>query len=485
LDAIAPRDGNGLRTPDLQSAFNVLIVKGHHVPGDGGGGEFYWEPDSQEADDGGTIISNGAAAGRWKRIIASKKSLPIAGSGGGPVFNVRWFGARGDGNTTDRGAIQAAINACAVGGGTVYFPPGSYVCDDSLGNGLQVKFSNISIVGAGTGASLLVKQHGSGDLFMIGDVREVRFTRFGVRPKAGPPEDPDNSGLMTSGACFDFSDGGIFNAIEDVHTLHMWDCIRTSHQTKTVHNLRIRDVTCERHKRFGAWLVGAIDPVISNLWTFHASVTQGACVVYDSRCDGLILTGAIALHGQFGVRTQSSVVGAAGPRALNASKCIMDNAGAACWSLGSLSYGHFDGCFAATQQREAIGVIIASDSADLHWTNARIANCWGVGVQINGAKSISFVGGSILGCSQTENRVHDAVSVGLTAKSINVKGMDIGQDPTGQLGGVPKSGVALHIGVRFFQIEGNNFIGCNPIDDNSGCPTTQFIKANNLSVPLP
>jgi hypothetical protein len=44
------------------------------------------------------------------------------------VFNVRTFGARGDGGTLDTRAIQAAFDACGkAGGGTVFFPSGTYV----------------------------------------------------------------------------------------------------------------------------------------------------------------------------------------------------------------------------------------------------------------------------------------------------------------------------------------------------------------------
>ncbi len=44
------------------------------------------------------------------------------------IFNVRSFGAKGDGKTKDTTAIQKAIDACtAQGGGTVAVPPGTYV----------------------------------------------------------------------------------------------------------------------------------------------------------------------------------------------------------------------------------------------------------------------------------------------------------------------------------------------------------------------
>ena len=44
------------------------------------------------------------------------------------VFNVRDFGAAGDGRTADTRAIQAAVEACReAGGGTVLFTAGTYV----------------------------------------------------------------------------------------------------------------------------------------------------------------------------------------------------------------------------------------------------------------------------------------------------------------------------------------------------------------------
>ena len=42
-------------------------------------------------------------------------------------FNVRLFGAKGDGIAKDTQAVQAAIDAAGVLGGSVYFPPGKYL----------------------------------------------------------------------------------------------------------------------------------------------------------------------------------------------------------------------------------------------------------------------------------------------------------------------------------------------------------------------
>src|ERR1044071_4938841 len=46
------------------------------------------------------------------------------------IFNVLDFGAKGDGQTPDSGAIQKALDAAGAVSGTVYFPAGRYPCHD-------------------------------------------------------------------------------------------------------------------------------------------------------------------------------------------------------------------------------------------------------------------------------------------------------------------------------------------------------------------
>ena len=64
----------------------------------------------------------------WQRIllllIAYNLSLIVS-----PAFNVKDFGAVGDGRHIDSPAINAAIErAASQGGGTVVLPQGTYLC---------------------------------------------------------------------------------------------------------------------------------------------------------------------------------------------------------------------------------------------------------------------------------------------------------------------------------------------------------------------
>lgn len=66
-------------------------------------------------------------------------------------YNVKDYGAIGDGITDDRNAIQSAIDDCFNnGGGTVYLPKGEYI----LKSYLEWK-SNVNLIGVGVGKSIL------------------------------------------------------------------------------------------------------------------------------------------------------------------------------------------------------------------------------------------------------------------------------------------------------------------------------------------
>ena len=61
-------------------------------------------------------------------LLAAETNLPPAAMMSTNSFNVRDFGAKGDGQTKDTAAVQKALDACAAhGGGNVMVPAGSYL----------------------------------------------------------------------------------------------------------------------------------------------------------------------------------------------------------------------------------------------------------------------------------------------------------------------------------------------------------------------
>lgn len=108
FDSIA--DLRAIRPQGLRAGKTVVVtVSCHTVEGDGGGGRFRWQYNSNQTDDNGTVIGSGDP-GRWVRIIE------------GPVY-AEWFGARAFAPKVDdpsgydsTAAFQAASDYAGRGG---------------------------------------------------------------------------------------------------------------------------------------------------------------------------------------------------------------------------------------------------------------------------------------------------------------------------------------------------------------------------------
>jgi len=83
----------------------------------------------------------------------------------GDVYNVKIYGAVGDGTTDDTDAIQDAINAAgAAGGGVVFLPPGTYLVSDTL----EFYFPGVFLRGAGMWNTKLTRSTDYGDTIIFG-----------------------------------------------------------------------------------------------------------------------------------------------------------------------------------------------------------------------------------------------------------------------------------------------------------------------------
>jgi len=126
-----------------------------------------------------------AGTSDWNVVVGSSiVSLTTAFAGvAGLFYNVRatTYGAAGNGSTDDTSAIQAAINAAATaGGGTVYFPGGTYRITAVL-----TLTAGVSLQGAGALASAISMDHASNNTLSVSVgtaniptfIRGLRFTQ--------------------------------------------------------------------------------------------------------------------------------------------------------------------------------------------------------------------------------------------------------------------------------------------------------------------
>ena len=119
-----------------------------------------------------------------------------------PVFNVKNFGATGNGTTDDTAAIQATINACiAAGGGIIFCPAGTYLISSTLTfvGGFQANLSFV-FMGAGGYATTILQSNLSANVFASApypsgsSLTGCAFRDFGV----------DFTGTPTGGYVFNF-----------------------------------------------------------------------------------------------------------------------------------------------------------------------------------------------------------------------------------------------------------------------------------------
>jgi Pectate lyase superfamily protein/Periplasmic copper-binding protein (NosD) len=116
---------------------------GYYTPGDGGGGEFYWDPASVDPQNGITVIQAISITGRWKRIFSK-------------VIDIKWCGAKGDGTTDNLTVCQNAIDFTSTNGYTLLLSAGTYLC-----NGTLWLKSNTQILGVAAGSVLKIGASGS------------------------------------------------------------------------------------------------------------------------------------------------------------------------------------------------------------------------------------------------------------------------------------------------------------------------------------
>lgn len=135
----------------------------------------------------------------------------------GALFNVKAYGATGNGFTDDTAAVQAAIDAAGVspttGGSAVYFPSGLYILNSTL----TVTDKPISFIGTGSGTSRLATTSAVANLLSMSlncaaasypiHIQDLEFTTTATPKTAGTflkiaATNNFNSGLVISNCKF-------------------------------------------------------------------------------------------------------------------------------------------------------------------------------------------------------------------------------------------------------------------------------------------
>ena len=110
---------------------------------------------------GSGIPASDLAASVQTALTAAGSALQPNANGLSDWFNVKHYGAKGDGSTDDTAAIQAALNAAATAGGVVYIPAATYIISNIAID------TNVTLCGAGWATILQAKSGTTGYLIAL------------------------------------------------------------------------------------------------------------------------------------------------------------------------------------------------------------------------------------------------------------------------------------------------------------------------------
>lgn len=185
-------------------------------------------------------------------IIVLWASLPSYGA----TFNVRDFGAKGDGETFDTVAIQKALDACKASGGVVEFPAGKYLCQPlTLGAKTTVQLDPGAILQASTNQVDFMKTPGDwlkargSDFipFISGkDLTEVTLT---------------GGGIIDGGGSVWWGEAEKARQVRPGYTLPRPNLI----SLERCRNVRVENITLRNSPKFHLVPVDCEDMVISNV----------------------------------------------------------------------------------------------------------------------------------------------------------------------------------------------------------------------------
>lgn len=112
-------------------------------------------------------------------------------------FNVKSYGAKGDGTTDDTTAIQAAITA-ASSGGVVFFPVGTY----KISSPLTLSVASTALMGTGAGSTIIASSGFSGAQMILCSAANTGVWDLAIQggPSTTYSSNPATNGIQVTGA---------------------------------------------------------------------------------------------------------------------------------------------------------------------------------------------------------------------------------------------------------------------------------------------
>ena len=394
---------------------------------------------------------------------------------GGLVFNVRDFGALGDGTTDDTVTIQATIDACgAAGGGIVWLPPGTYKITATL----TVGSNYVTLRGAGRGATIIAPAFASGDHIYATGRTFFNLYSLQVLPTVA----------QTSGA-----------------SIHLVNC-----HAAVLRDFKLDGGTALTGKMNDCvWIEGGADQFLTYIEDFEMGncigrgiYIGGSTLVQDTfvangviagcgaegilmtYCSGVYLAGTFDIIGCGGNGIATFPAGGQYCTALFFAEVLADSCGDCGIALidngGTVTDINMTGTWSATNTN--YGIITSSAVNGLAAVGVRVINNGKHGIYLQGGTNISFTGYQVFDNGTAANNTYDGISIAANVSHFKFTSGNSGHG--GRMAVVASNmqrwGLLIDTGTSdYYVVQGNDFTGnvSGSISD-SGSGTHKFVVDN-------
>lgn len=367
----------------------------------------------------------------WAHVISSANQSFVQ-SGTGAVseavqtflrrlyYDVKSFGAAGNGSTDDTSAIQAAIDACqAAGGGVVYFPPGTYVLNTGL---TLASYTNVWLVGAGWNVTSLAAGADSITLIsMTGTTKRCAVQSMWVGSFSART---GVTGLSFVGTALGTPVSELL--VRDVKIQNVNNpIVCTNMQQSNMENVGVVQSIASAVSGVGMNVKGSIT---CNFRDFIFLATVGTFgndnVRVDQDCDTPTLQNFNISGGTtgYGIRFRNGA-GSTGPRLARATNCYAEDCSRSGFYVEACRDLRLQGCHAAVNTVD--GFTIAGG------TSIELTDCFALqngayGYYISGGTGVGLVGCNASDNSQTTTNTTDGIRIENNVTGIRVIGCKSG-----------------------------------------------------------
>ena len=375
------------------------------------------------------------------------------------VFNVKTYGAKGDGVTNDAPAILAAIAAVPGQGGIVYFPPGVFLLNSSI---VINAHSNLSLVGAGVSATRLqMNANGVTVLSFTGVCSHITIRDLWLGAAAS----------FASGGCISIigtasvhSDTFVIENVRLQNTPAPW--FSQYLDNSQIRNVRVMQTVAGAVKSVAMLMNSCVSNTFTEivmLSTAGQFVGEGVRVDYD--CDTIIFINSQVLHADTGWRC-AQTAGHTGPRLSRFTNCYTESCTGTGWLIQAARDVRLSACHAAVNGGSGFEVtggdsITICDSLSL--SNGRH------GIVVAGGTGVMLSGNTCSNNSQEATATYSGISIGNKVTGVRIVNNRCG-DFIFTLPKKQKHGIAIGaVGTDFLVVMGNDLQGnaTRALDDSS------------------